>query len=428
MAGEANEIKAEKNTGGKGTGTTPKKRREGIPFREVQKLLGLQRWEMFLALDTGLLSTLPDGSYNTASVEIALSDPTWTDRLKAQRWLNATEAAKQLGITTERFRRVVQTTGLKPVGTENWKYGRIIRYFRSCDVDSLMSLVALDVAERHVAAAENRTASAKKAAATRAHKLLLQKEARDLIALSEPTDDTHPVTALIWSFALSLNRYANRYTIPKHPLLQFIKDGKVKKAAAIVAQARFKPDEMIPLFDKAESIIRNRLSELSSVNETVYAIRPCRLVDVDKHMLLIAKRAAAVDIEQLKFDPPTWFSDLQNMAKIRQQLHDAEQKRAKQERETEKSVNNIFNNYLSDEAVAEIFGLSIDTVRQLRLTSKTGVYKNGKWGLDYIDTLVGNKPKWITSEKNAQFEVNRRREKKRRIKKTRAQKYRQKRE
>jgi hypothetical protein len=83
---------------------------------------------------------------------------------------------------------------------------------------------------------------------------------------------------------------------------------------------------------------------------------------------------------------------------------------------------------LSDEAVAEIFGLSIDTVRQLRLTSKTGVYKNGKWGLDYIDTLVGNKPKWITSEKNAQFEVNRRREKKRRIKKTRAQKYRQKRE
>jgi hypothetical protein len=99
----------------------------------------------------------------------------------AEHRLNATDAAGRLGISRQRFARVVKQAGLEPVAEEQVrKYRRLltVRYYRAADVDALQPYVGADIALREAATAVGRSDAAQKAARTRARNRERAREAR----------------------------------------------------------------------------------------------------------------------------------------------------------------------------------------------------------------------------------------------------------
>jgi predicted DNA-binding protein (UPF0251 family) len=85
----------------------------------VRAALGLAIWEIELAIETGLLRRLPDRDFEATAVEAALADPeAFRGLLAAEHRLNAADAAGRLGISRQRFARVVKQAGLEPVAEE----------------------------------------------------------------------------------------------------------------------------------------------------------------------------------------------------------------------------------------------------------------------------------------------------------------------
>lgn len=79
---------------------------------KVRAALGLAVWEVELAAETGLLHRLADRRFDARTVEAALADPeSFRATLAAEHRLNATDAARRLGISREAARRSVRRGG-----------------------------------------------------------------------------------------------------------------------------------------------------------------------------------------------------------------------------------------------------------------------------------------------------------------------------
>lgn len=111
-------------------------------MEQVRKLLNLAPHQVRRAVATGLLARDPQTkSFDRAQVEHVAADPgEFTAALASEQLLNATQAARRLGVSPGRFARAAREAQLPVKRTKDIVYfGRrcTVRYFRALDVDSL---------------------------------------------------------------------------------------------------------------------------------------------------------------------------------------------------------------------------------------------------------------------------------------------------
>ncbi|MEV4746559.1 hypothetical protein AB0K21_09335 [Streptosporangium sp. NPDC049248] len=173
----------------------------GLGRNAVRQSLGLSVWEIELAVTTGLLRRLPDRTFDPVSVRAAEADiEHFRQLLAAERRCTITEASARLGVSADRFKRIIAVAGLAPVATEEIrKYGRTltVRYYRAADVDALADHVHADAELRAAARAVSRSEAARKAVQTRKLNLARAVAARAEIEATKPTLDADGVRVLL---------------------------------------------------------------------------------------------------------------------------------------------------------------------------------------------------------------------------------------
>ncbi|MHB1731929.1 MAG: hypothetical protein ACYCU8_00475 [Ferrimicrobium acidiphilum] len=212
-----------------------KNRTETVSGREVRKRLGgLSLEELEDAVAARLLIRLPDQCFDAESVAYAEAcGEDWHKSLRDERRLNATDAAKRLGVPVARFRSAIKAGQIEPVSSASWKYGTIW-FYRGADIDALAGWLTLDAAERHVSAVSKRPEAARKAAETRRRNAEVAKAARQAISDAAPGDDAGPVVVAIYVTAMFTGLGFRR-----GPLGDLSQIRQVKELAQEFANARF---------------------------------------------------------------------------------------------------------------------------------------------------------------------------------------------
>jgi hypothetical protein len=225
----------------------------GIGRETVRRRLGLAVWQADLAAEVGLLVRHEDGSYDQAVVDAAEQDiDGWKKRLNVEQKLNATDSAKRLGVSKQRFARAVEAGAIRHIAEEPWKYG-IVRCYRAGDLDALSGWLVADAAERILKTSAGRPAAAQKAAATRKRNNERETAARDALTATDPGDDPNviedAVQVVVWAtgILLALRDDAGM-------LWRFDKDRRVHLIARQVRQARFTKEEGAVLVGRARSV------------------------------------------------------------------------------------------------------------------------------------------------------------------------------
>lgn len=371
----------------------------GWGLKKVREQLGLAVWEVELAVEAGLLRRLSDRTYDPVSVNAALADPDhFRQLLAAEHRCNATQAAARLGISAERFKRIA--ADLTPIAVEEIrKYGRtlIVRYYRAADVDALADQARADTELRAAARALSRSEAAKKAAQTRKRNLEQARSARLAIDATMPAPETDPVQVLIWSAALM----AAAGTWPG-PLrrLRFIADPRVPSLIEGLREARLSRTELEAML----GALLPRAAELIPLLVPPSAVEQDLGVPVELMPEILPRfgdHLLASDLRALLAAPPPWLLQARADEELRQAAH-AEIARAAAAEQAAVDAAVRATSRLSDDTVAEIFGLPVDVIRPLRP-------KSGRWSAEHVAALLRRTPAWLRTESAARAEAERRR-------------------
>ncbi|WP_406317467.1 hypothetical protein OHA77_09345 [Streptosporangium sp. NBC_01639] len=380
----------------------------GLGRNMVRQLLGLGVWEIELAVTTGLLRRLPDRTFDPVSVRAAEADIEHFRRLlAAERRCTITEASTRLGVSADRFKRIVAAAGLAPVATEQIrKYGRTltVRYYRAADVDALADHVHADAELRAAARAVSRSEAARKAVQTRKLNIARTVAARAEIETIKPTLDADHVRVLLWTAALMAA--AGVWPGPLRPL-QRMADPRVPPLTEMLRDARLSRTELevmlAELAPRAVEPVRLLVSPRDAERELGVPIEmvPAELPHFGDHLLapLLRETVSA---------PPPWLLRARAEVELQRAVH-AEEQRAVEESSQRHRVERAavdqaarVASRLSDESVAELFGIPVDVIRQLRPAS-------GRWAADHVAGLLRKTPPWLRDESAARAEADRRR-------------------
>ncbi|MEU8204709.1 hypothetical protein [Streptosporangium sp. NPDC049046] len=380
---------------------------QGLGRNTVRQTLGLSVWEIELAATTGLLRRLPDRTFDPVSVRAAEADiEHFRQLLAAERRCTVTEASARLGVSSDRFKRIIAATGLAPVATEEIrKYGRIltVRYYRAADVDALADHVHADTELRAAARAVSRSEAARKAVQTRKLNLERAVAARAEIETIKPAFDADCVRVLLWTAALMtavdiwpgplspIRRMADP-RIP--PLAEILRDARLSRTDLEAMLAEFTPRsaELVPLLVSPKDAER----ELGVPVEMI----PAELPRFGDHLLAPLLREAVSS-------PPPWLLRARAEVELRRAVQ-AEERRAVEEASRQRRAERAavdqaarVASRLSDESVAELFGIPPDVIRRLRPAS-------GRWTADHVARLLRKTPPWLHDESAARAEADRR--------------------
>ncbi|WP_026117071.1 hypothetical protein [Nocardiopsis valliformis] len=387
----------------------PSKQRAGWGRERVRAELALAVWEVELAAQTGLLPRLPDRRFEVGPVEAALADPrAFRLRLAAEHRLNATEAARRLSVSRDRFTRVAAETGLQPVSqTQVRKYGRIldVRYYRAADVDALIPHVRADIVLREAVTAVGRSEAARKAARTRARNRERAARARlDMYAL-EPAPGS-PATQVV-AHAAGLTEGLDRLPAFLHP---FVHVPEAEHVTALVHDCRFTTAEHAAVLDGVTERARAALDTLVDPDEVWrrLGVYPGSTCDQPEEL---AGHLPASTVAAWAENPPEWL--LSERAAL--VAAEAEQAAHRSREEEERRVLHQAEHALActDTTVAELFGLPVDTVTQLRRL------RGKAWNWTHVSQLRDRPPAWVRSPEAARAEVERRRARKTKAKERR---------
>ncbi|GGO81768.1 hypothetical protein [Nonomuraea cavernae] len=381
---------------------------KGLGRERVRELLGLAVWEVELAVETGLLRRLPDRTFDPVSVNTAQADLELFWRLlAAERRCNATEAAARLGISAESFRRIAAVAGLVPLVTrEIKKYGRALTvgYYRAADVDALADHARADTELRAVARAVARSEAAKKAALTRRANLARATEARAEVEDTRPAPDADPIRVLLWTAAVMAA--AGVWPGPLR-LLRRLSDRRVDPLVLTLREARLPRAELevmlAELAERSVELIGLLVPPAAGERElgVPVAMLPADLPRFGDHLL-------APFLQEVVSSPPSWLlearadRELEDAAhrQARRAIEEAYRRRTAAQAAVEEAVR--VASRLSDETVAEIFGLSVEVIRLLRP-------KSGRWSAELVAQLFRHSPPWLRDETAARMEIDRRR-------------------
>ncbi|MET8337767.1 hypothetical protein [Streptosporangium canum] len=380
----------------------------GLGRNAVRQLLGLSVWEIELATTTGLLRRLPDRTFDPVSVRAAEADTEHFRRLlAAERRCTITEASARLGVSADRFKRITAAAGLAPVATEEIrKYGQplTVRYYRAADVDALADHVHADAELRAAARAVSRSEAARKAVQTRKLNLARAVAARAEIETITPTFDTDRVRVLLWTTALMVA--ADVWPGPLRPLRRMA-DPRVPPLTEILRDARLSRTELevmlAELTPRSVELVRLLVSPRDAEQELGVPIEmiPAELPQFGGHLLAPLLREAVSS-------PPPWLLRARAEVELQRAVH-AEERRAVEEASQRHRVERAavgqaarVASRLSDESVAEMFGIPADVIRRLRPAS-------GRWAADHVAGLLRKTPPWLRDESAARAEADRRR-------------------
>jgi hypothetical protein len=362
---------------------------------KVRAALGLAIWEIELAIETGLLRRLPDRDFEATAVEAALADPeAFRALLAAEHRLNAADAAGRLGISRQRFARVVKQAGLEPVAEEQvHRYRRLltVRYYRAADVDTLQPYVGADIALREAATAVGRSDAAQKAARTRARNRERAREARLELDAARPDDEASPLRVLRYAAGLAAGR-------PEAPsfLRRFTDDPAVQRLATLVTDCRLRDAEHAQLATQVREQARVAFRAMAGPSEirSRLGVEPRALTGHAEMIEWFAERRLLAAWET---DPPGWLLTERAAQAAADAARAAHQARSLERQQVLEAAERATQ--LTDEAVAEIFGLPMDTIAQLRPR------KRGHWSWRYVTQLRARPPAWLRNEASAREEV-----------------------
>jgi len=299
--------------------TKTREQAASLSTRKVRELLGpLSAEQLRRAVAAGLLKTRGRDHYDTASVLDAHANlEAWRERLAGEELLNATEAARRLGVTTERFRRAVTANDIKPVERTYWRYGRYISYYRARDVDSLASWLVADAAERHVEAVAKRPEAARKAAETRRRNLEAKKAARDRLVPLIP--GLGASDADIICFAVALLLAADKGC---SKLQRFTRDKKVHELADLIATARLSKEEHQELLSRyhAQALKAARRFERVRDLENAHGLHPGSLY---ARLDCVAGTVSRLQFDRLLREDPAFIEDSRRKNQERLLLEEA---------------------------------------------------------------------------------------------------------
>ncbi|MFF4571634.1 hypothetical protein [Streptomyces sp. NPDC001410] len=367
---------------------------------KVRALLGLAVWEIELAAAAGLLDRGADRRFDPSEVARVAADlDGFRARLASEHRLNATEAARRLGISPERWRRIVAVTGLMPVAEEQVrKYGKVltVRYYRAADVNSLAAHAAAGQVLRDAVTAVGRSEAARKAAATRARNRERAERARhELNTVREEAALGTPVAMVRYAAALA----ANLTQGPRY-LTRFTGDESVVALAAVVKECRLPTEERSALLDEVLPRAREAYGELAwpaeverraGVKGSVFAGR----IDMVGGCMPRAK------LEELLAAPPVWLAEARAAAAAEEAAAAAHRSRAAEENAVLAAAQEAAR--LTDETVAELFGLPVEVVAALRPRRRAGW-----WHPQHVAGLLAAPPPWLRTEEAARAEIARR--------------------
>ncbi|WP_440071698.1 hypothetical protein [Streptosporangium sp. OZ121] len=272
----------------------------------------------------------PDRTFDPVSVRAAEADVEHFRRsLAAERRCTVTEASARLGVSIDRFKRIVTAAGLAPVATEEIrKYGRIltIRYYRAADVDALADHAHADTELRAAARAVSRSEAARKAAQTRKLNLARTVAARAEIEATKPTPDADCVRVLLWTAALMVAagvwpgplRPLHRMADPRvPPLTEILRDARLPRAELETMLAELTP--------RSAELVRLLVSPQDAERESGVPIEmiPAELPRFGDHLLAPLLREAVSS-------PPPWLLRARAEVESRRAVH-AEERRAVEE-------------------------------------------------------------------------------------------------
>ncbi|MQY09489.1 hypothetical protein ACRB68_76150 [Actinomadura sp. RB68] len=382
------------------------KRPAGMGREKVRAVLGLARWEVELAAETGLLRRLEDRRFDPASVEAALADlDAFRRSLAREERCNATASAARLGVSVERFKRVAAAAGLEAVAEEEVrKYGKVlwVRYYRAGDVDGLADHVRADRELRAAARAVSRARAGPKAAATKKRNAELAMAAREEVERRRPGEACGPIGVLVWAVALMraagvalgwLRRFAE------------VDDPRVEELTAVVRRARFPQDALEARLAEIRPRALDAIGLLAGPRQ-VFTALGVPATAVPEHVDQFGGHVPEAALQELTHAPPPWLLH----ARAEYELGRAAAEVARQDAEelaqrwhvAESAIESAAK--LSDAAVADLVGISVEVVRKLRP-------KSGRWSPEYVQGVLAARPDWIRSEEAAWREVERRRRK-----------------
>lgn len=370
-------------------------KRLGLGRERVRSELGLAVWQVELAVSSGLLIRLPDASFDPDVHAAALADPErFAAALDGATPLNLTEGARRLGVSVERLRRVIQAAGLEPHSSEAFRYGTVRRWLAG-DLDGLGGHLAVDDAERHVAAAARRPAAAKKAAVTRSANREAGRTARGRIAEVLEDLGSCPVALVRFHAALSLARRTREGAFAR-----FHADADVAAIAELIRVAHFPAVELERIWydrlDEACSAVAllvdtTTTSEVLGVGQAVWGqhLGP----SVGGHV-----RRAALD--DLVAAPPDWLAAARRAEAESAALQDAartvadEVRRAKADaKQAIRAAELELRRPLPSSTAGELLGIDPDDAAVL--APRRG------WTASGIFEMARNPPAWVADRQAA---------------------------
>jgi hypothetical protein len=373
---------------------------KGLGREKTRKLLGLAVWEVELAVEAGLLRRLPDRTFDPVSVYAAQADGELFRRiLAAERRCDVTESAARLGVSAAAFQRIA--AALTPVATQEIrKYGRTltVRYYRAADVDALAGHARAESELRAAARTVSRSKAAEKAARTRKANLARAAAARAEIDGTRPgpcADD--PVRILLWTAALMIVA-----DLPPGPLraLRRLADQRVEPLILMLRTARLSRTELetmlAELAGRSLELIGLLVPPAAAERELglPLAALPVDLPRFGDHVL-------APYLHELVSSPPSWLLETRVDRELAEAARLAAADLVRRQAATAEAAARAISR-LSDEAVAEIFNLSVEVIRQLRPNS-------GRWSASLVTQWLRHTPPWLRDEAAARAEADRRR-------------------
>ncbi|WP_405878716.1 hypothetical protein OG762_08800 [Streptomyces sp. NBC_01136] len=359
--------------------------------------LGLAVWEIELAVTAGLLERGADRRFDPDEVTRTAADlDAFRARLTREHRFNASQAARRLGVSAARFARVVAQTGLAPVAEEQVrKYGRVltVRYYRAVDVDGLAAYATADQVLREAVTAVGRPAAARKAAVTRTRNKERAEQARhELQAVRKQTTQGANVALVRYAAALAAG-------LPRGSrfLKKFVTDEAVGVLAAVVEECRMRAEERSALLDEVLPLAHRACAELtgpaeierrSGVDPAVFAGRTD----------MIGGYMARAELEKVLAALPQWPAQARAAAVAAEAEAAVHRTRAAEEHAALAAAREAAR--LTNETVAELFGLPVDVVAALRPRGSAGL-----WNPQHVAALRAAPPPWLRSEEAARAEV-----------------------
>lgn len=367
---------------------------------KVRTALGLKVWEIELAVETGLFARGEDRRFDPAEVQTALdSGEEFRARLRAEYRLNATEAAGLLGISKQRFARVVEQTGLRPVAEEQIrKYGQIltVRSYRTADVEALAPYATADRVLRGAVTSVGRSAAAQKAARTRARNKARAAEARSELDTVREAAGSSPVAALRYAAALACD-------LPDSPhfLRRYEHDDVVHTLARVIADCRLTAAERRAYLADVQDLALQAHSTMAGPDEVRQRLGTDVSILVGRTET-VCRFVPRPELSQLASAPPEWLLSL----RAAEAATDAEESVLRARLSAERKVLDAAERALclTDETAAELFGLPVDVVAALRPRSR-----RTHWHPQHVAQLLARPPVWLRNEAAARQEVARRR-------------------